>query len=263
MPDRCWGSHSTVSAWAATAACGAGSSWSRTTLDFERLGHLPVTALPGGTRALLEPWRNTWAQLHTQLGWERVESTWGTLELVDWLRQRPLPTLQKMLQRGLNSPPSSSAGRLFDAVAGALNLCRAGISYEGQAAIELENLALRAGRERGSYAMPLRDGSPTLGELWPALLDDLAGGVDPARIAARFHNGLAGAVIACARHWCAQRALDTVALSGGVMQNRTLFGKVEKGLQDAGLEVLSHHQVPANDGGIALGQALIGATHPA
>lgn len=230
---------------------------------FERLGHLPVTALPGGTRALLEPWRNTWAQLHAQLGWERVESIWGTLELVDWLRQRPLATLQQMLQRGLNSPPSSSAGRLFDAVAGALNLCRTGISYEGQAAIELENLALRAGRESGSYPMPLQDGSPTLGALWPALLDDLASGVEPARIAARFHNGLAEAVITCGRHWCERRALDTVALSGGVMQNRTLFGKVEQGLQDAGLEVLSHHQVPANDGGIALGQALVGATRSA
>jgi len=226
---------------------------------FERLAHLQPVPLPGGTRALLEPWRNTWAHLHTQLGWEQLVERWPSLELTDWLQTRPLQTLEQMLQRGINSPLSSSCGRLFDAVAGALDLRREQISYEGQAAIELENLARSAGNERAAYPFALKGDVIQVAAMWSVLLDDLAEGVDRARIAARFHNGLAAGIGACAVQLCEQQQLDSVALSGGVFQNRTLFAATQQYLNDRKLRVLSHRQVPSNDGGIALGQALIAA----
>lgn len=226
---------------------------------FERLAHLPPVPLPGGTRALLEPWRNTWAHLCTQIGWEQVCRRWPSLELTHWLQTRPLQTFEQMLHRGLNSPLSSSCGRLFDAVAAALGLRRERISYEGQAAIELEQLARRAGDEPLGYPLVMQDRVIQVAPMWSALLDDLAAGVDKARIAARFHNGLAAAICDCAGQLCTEQSLDTVALSGGVFQNRTLFAAVQQGLEDRQLRVLSHSRVPSNDGGIALGQALIGA----
>ena len=164
-----------------------------------------------------------------------------------------------MLHRGINSPLSSSCGRLFDAVAAALGLRRERISYEGQAAIELEQLAREAGDESVGYPLEMQNGVIQVAPMWNALLDDLAAGVDKARIAARFHNGLAAAICGCAGQLCAAQSLDTVALSGGVFQNRTLFAAVQQGLEDRQLQVLSHSRVPSNDGGIALGQALIGA----
>jgi len=226
---------------------------------FERLAHLQPVPLPGGTRALLEPWRNTWAHLYTQLGWQAVSRRWPTLELTAWLRQRPLQTLEAMLERGLNSPRSSSCGRLFDAVAGAAGICRQTISYEGQAAIELENAARRAPTERGAYPFVFSGPVLEVSVLWQALLDDLAAGVEVARIAARFHNGLAEGITGCAAALCAREGLDTVALSGGVFQNRTLFAAVHQTLAGRGLRVLSHARVPSNDGGISLGQAAVGA----
>jgi hydrogenase maturation protein HypF len=226
---------------------------------FERLAHLQPVPLPGGTRALLEPWRNTWAHLSTQIGWEQVCQRWPSLELTSWLQTRPLETFEQMLHRGLNSPLSSSCGRLFDAVAAALGLRRERISYEGQAAIELEQLAREAGDESVGYPLEMQNGVIQVAPMWNALLDDLAAGVDKARIAARFHNGLAAAICGCAGQLCAEQSLGTVALSGGVFQNRTLFAAVQQGLEDRQLQVLSHSRVPSNDGGIALGQALIGA----
>ncbi len=221
-----------------------------TYVDFERLAHLQPVPLPGGTRALLEPWRNTWAHLSTQIGWEKVCQRWPSLELTSWLQTRPLQTFEQMLHRELNSPLSSSCGRLFDAVAAALGLRRERISYEGQAAIELEQLARGAGDESVGYPLEMRDRAIQVAPMWTALLDDLAAGVDKARIAARFHNGLATAICDCAGQLCAEHSLDKVALSGGVFQNRTLFAAVQRGLQARQLQVLSHSQqlqIPLTD----------------
>jgi hydrogenase maturation protein HypF len=228
-------------------------------VGFERLAHLPAVALPGGTQAILEPWRNTWSQLYTGLGRDGVrEATIGT-ELGDWLQQRPLDTFAAMLERGINAPLSSSCGRLFDAVAGALGVCRERIHYEGQAAIELENLAASADAVDTPYPFALSDRLLETREMWLALLDDLRRGVDRRLIAARFHRGLAEGVTAITARLCVEQGLDTVALSGGVFQNRLLFGQIEQHLQDAGLTVLSHQRLPTNDGGISFGQALVGA----
>lgn len=227
--------------------------------QFERVGHLPAVPLPGGTKALIEPWRNTWAQLTTQMGWDEVTRRWGHLEAVRWLAEQPLQMLSTMTERQLNSPLSSGCGRLFDAVAGLLGICREHIAYEGQAAIELEVLAREARDEKAAYPIDLVSDDPTLAPLWHAMLDDLSDGTERRRIAARFHNGLGEAIVTAACHWAETHALSKVALSGGVFQNRSLFEHVDRALSGRGLTVLSHQQVPSNDGCIALGQALVGA----
>ena len=226
---------------------------------YRRLAHLPPVPLPGGTRALLEPWRNTWSQLHHQFGWAQVVERWDGLELIDWLQQRPVATFEQMLVRGMNSPLSSSCGRLFDAVAGALGIRRESINYEGQAAIELENLAAAAPNETHAYRFTLDRGLFKTDTMWETLLNDLAAGTETARIAARFHNGLAAGICDAAITLAREHSLDTVALSGGVFQNRTLFERAQRTLSSNGLKVLSHRQLPTNDGGISLGQALVAA----
>jgi len=245
---------------------------------FERLGHLAVAAMPGGTRAILEPWRNTVAQLHAHLGLDVFARDWADLELCQYLSGKPTAVITGMISKGLNAPSSSSCGRLFDAVAAAVGVCRDRVSYEGEAAIELE--ALVDGRppapRRGAscddepphgastsvagYPFAVRPGMPRVldpAPLWPALLADLRAGVDRGVIAARFHRGLADAVVALAAELAASRRVGMVALSGGVFQNRLLLEQVADGLRRRGLDVLQHRQVPANDGGLALGQAAI------
>jgi hydrogenase maturation protein HypF len=231
---------------------------------FERLAHLAPVPMPGGTRAILEPWRNTYAQLARAPGWERVRARYPDLGLTADLAARPLQTLDAMCARGLNSPLSSSCGRLFDAVAAAVGVAPERIDYEGQAAIALEALALRA-RDTPGEGYPFRlqeaavpwqlDPAP----MWDALLGDLQHGVAPADIAARFHAGLARAVAGLAARLAGRHAIDTVALSGGVLQNRVLFEAVVHALTASGLRVLTHRLVPANDGGLSLGQAAIAA----
>jgi hydrogenase maturation protein HypF len=232
---------------------------------WERLGHLCPVPMPGGVRAIREPWRNLYAQIATCLGWETFAATYPELELTRYLAAKPLPILDTMMARGLNSPLTSSCGRLFDAVAAALGLCRDGIAYEGQAAIELETLARMAGagEEGGAYPMGLAiardqwqlDPAP----MWAALLKDLASGREPGVMAARFHLGLAQGTADLATRIATARGLDSIALSGGVFQNKTLFEAIAWRLRQQGLRVLTHRQVPANDGGLSLGQAVVAA----
>jgi hydrogenase maturation protein HypF len=229
--------------------------------DFERVGHLAPTPMPGGTKAILEPWRNTWAHLATHIGWDRILERWRGLELIAWLQGQPLDMLATMAERSLNSPLASSAGRLFDAVAAALGIDRQSVTYEGQAAIELEALAARASRITGTYPFALRSAQDLLqldpGPMWEALLDDLVTGEPLERIAARFHQGLAAGVVEMATQLAQAQVTDTVALSGGVFQNRLLFEATAQGLRRAGVQVLTHRLVPTNDGGLSLGQAAV------
>ena len=229
---------------------------------YRRLAHLKPAPLPGGAKAMLEPWRNTYAHLAVHVGWERFLDRYADSELAAWLHGQPLEVLATMLARRLNAPASSSCGRLFDAVAGALDVSRAGVGYEGQAAIELEALAV-AGEAGYLFALvEAGDAEPLLldpAPMWRALLDDLDAGVARARIAGRFHAGLADAVAGLAARLATTQGTDRVALSGGVMQNRTLFEGLVERLHGHRLTVLAHRQVPANDGGLALGQAVIAA----
>ncbi|MGH2721183.1 MAG: carbamoyltransferase HypF, partial [Actinomycetota bacterium] len=161
-----------------------------------------------------------------------------------------------LARRGVNSLPASSAGRLFDAVA-ALVTGRRRANYEGQAAVELEQVADPA--ETAAYDCPVvADGGMLVldgVELVRAAAADLLAGASAGRVAAAFHNGFARALV----EWCvrlrAETGLTRVALSGGTFQNLLLLERVGAGLGDAGFEVLVHRRVPPNDGGIALGQA--------
>jgi hydrogenase maturation protein HypF len=231
---------------------------------YRRLAHLKPAPMPGGSKAILEPWRNTYAQLMSHIGWDAFLTAFPTLEITAFLERKPVSILAAMIERNLNTPLTSSCGRLFDAVAGALDVCRDSVTYEGQAAIELEALAVSSGESAPSgYNFTVdSDNNPVLIDpkpMWRMLLADLERGVAKPRIAARFHAGLAAAASDLAIHLARRYGSDTIALSGGVFQNKTLFEMVSKRLATAELSVLSHRRVPTNDGGLALGQAVVAA----
>ncbi|MCP4044315.1 MAG: carbamoyltransferase HypF, partial [Gammaproteobacteria bacterium] len=225
----------------------------------ERLAHFQPVPMLGGAQAIREPWRNTFAHLLETLGWERVAGEYPNLEIVRFLRGKPLATLRTMASRGLNSPPASSAGRLFDAVAAALGVCRESAGFEGQAAIELEALAAShfMGQVDFGYGFELRGDCLNWTPLWSALLKELGDGVALGIIAARFHHGVAAAVAETAGRLCGKHELPTVVLSGGVFQNRLLLERTTLLLRGRGLKVLSPLSTPANDGGLSFGQAVI------
>ncbi len=226
---------------------------------FERLAHFQPVAMPGGGQAMYEPWRNTFAHLSSALGWEQVAANYADLELIHFLNNKPLPTLQAMIERGLNSPKASSAGRLFDAVAATLGLCRARAGYEGQAAIELEALAANhfQAQSEFAYGYELQGKCVSWAPLWSSLLKDLSAKVAPGIVAARFHHCVASAVAETAVELCSRYGVETVVLSGGVFQNRLMLERCGELLRRQGLRLLSPIAIPANDGGLSLGQAVI------
>ncbi|MDJ0654101.1 MAG: carbamoyltransferase HypF [Xanthomonadales bacterium] len=230
---------------------------------FQRLGRFLPVAMPGGTRAILEPWRNAWAHLDAALGWDAVTERFGELDCIRFLQSMPLGNLARMVERKLNSPVASSCGRLFDAAAALLGVCPSSVAHEGQAAVELEALAsaARDPADRGYPVALSRQGMVTLtwAPLWSAFLGDLADGVSRPVIAARFHRGLADGVADLAVELCGQSRLTAVVLSGGVFQNRFLLEAVSSRIRGSRLEVLAPVAFPANDGGIALGQAVVAA----
>jgi hydrogenase maturation protein HypF len=233
----------------------------------QRVGTFKPVALLGGDAAAREPWRNTYAHLMAALGWEGFEATCASTELLAYLANKPRAVLDQMLAKPGLAPRASSVGRLFDAVAGAMGICRDRVAYEGEAAMRLEAMVTPEDMTEGSelnypFAIDrLGDGQglPCVEPLpmWQALLNDLSRGTPLARMAARFHRGLAQAVVRMATQLAAEHGVRTVALGGGVFQNRCLTEEVMAGLSQAGLEVLMPRQVPSNDGGLAWGQALI------
>ena len=230
--------------------------------DFRRLGHFMPMALLGGAQAMREPWRNTYAYLDGCIGWPEVTARYPHLDLVRLLQSRPLALLDRMKARGVNAPLAVSAGRLFDATAAALGIRPETISYEGQAAIELEALAQSEADEEAAYGFSVMDGHPAVLDwtpLWHDLLADLSRDIPPSVIAKRFHNTVAKAVAQLTRRLAEEHRTDTVVLSGGVFQNRLLLSRVSERLEAAGLAVLRPSLYPANDGGLALGQAAIAA----
>lgn len=233
--------------------------------DFERLAYFSPVPMPGGTQAMREPWRNTYAQLSTCIGWENILGEYGDLEITRFLKSKPLKTLDAMTKKCLNSPRSSSCGRLFDAVAAALGVCREVVTHEGQAAIELESLATPAFADEAGHAYAcdrIFDGTcQRLGwaPLWQDLLDDIQQGTEPDRIAARFHHGMIRAIADAVTDLGQKNNVQTVALGGGVFQNRLILEGVSASCSEAGFRVIHPEHVPANDGGIALGQAVIAA----
>ncbi len=237
----------------------------------ERVGTFKPVAMLGGEKAIYEPWRNTYAHLMSELGWDNLKINYAELALVRFLESKPLETFNTMLETNSNSPLASSCGRLFDAVAAALNICKESVSYEGQAAIELEALVdtdtLYNEDELLAYpfAIPNLDSNIPYIEplaMWQALLGDLILNTPTEVMAARFHKGLAKIIVTMVKKLTTtddERILNTIALSGGVFQNKILLEQVVMKLEQEDFNVLTHKLVPANDGGLALGQAAIGA----
>jgi hydrogenase maturation protein HypF len=230
---------------------------------FKRLARFAPVAMIGGAKAVRGPWRNAFAHLDQFIGWETVGARYPELDIVRVLNGKPIAALRRMVAGGINAPRASSAGRLFDAAAAMVGISTEATSYEGQAACELEALAARCiAREHDGYPTEVAPGPPATlqwAPLWEALLDDLARGVDRPVVAARFHRGVIAGLLAIARALIADHGVSTVVLTGGVFQNRLLLEGVYGGLSESGVDVLIPRAVPANDGGIALGQAFIAA----
>ncbi len=219
---------------------------------FERVGHLRPSLLAGGDAAVRSPARQALTRLREAgLAWDR------RLAPVSATTDEERRILATQLDRGLNVTPTTSMGRLFDAVA-SLSGVRHLVTYEGQAAIELEALVSDPGT---GYTVPIDDnGVWDTATLIGAVVGDVIAGTEPALIAARFHVALAETINRAAIRVRAETGLNRVGLSGGVFQNVVLGELAEQHLTASGFEVLTHRLVPPNDGGIALGQAAVAAT---
>ncbi len=241
---------------------------------YERLGAFKPVAMLGGAQAAREPWRNLYAHLTAEMGWTEFSMNFAELDVYADLSRRPRATLDAMQRNGVNSPKASSCGRLFDAVAAALDICRERQAYEGEAGARLEAIVdlevMARDDEESAYPFAIANlrgaGLPYIEPLamWRALLSDLIVKTPAPLMAARFHKGLARIIVAMTKKLARRDdeggpRYDTVALSGGCFQNRVLFEEVTRLLEQDDFTVLSHAQVPANDGGLALGQAAIGA----
>ncbi len=229
---------------------------------FERFAHLEYVPMPGGEAAVREPWRMAFAALRTA-GFDVVSSA----ALVG-ASEKEAQVLDRMMERGVNAPLTSSLGRLFDAAA-AVVLGRRMVDYEAQAAIELEGLAVDETDDPGSnlYGMELTAGDRPKrqparigpGPLWQALVRDLQAGVSKPRMSARFHAGVAAGFVRSAVLARAATGLERVALSGGCMHNRRLARLLRAGLEDEGFEVFQHRRISPGDGGLSYGQAAVAA----
>ncbi|MBN3958556.1 carbamoyltransferase HypF [Nostoc sp. NMS8] len=234
---------------------------------FKRLATFKPVAMPGGEQAIYQPWRNTYAQLLAANLWDDCEQKYTDLEIFKFLKNKPLKLLNQLIEKGINSPPASSVGRLFDAVAAAIGIYRDECSYEGQAAIALEAIvdvsSLNNDKETLIYPFNFSfsdriyyiDPRP----MWQALLDDLQQQIPQPVMATKFHQGLANAIVEMVKHLSQENLISQVALTGGVFQNCILLEQVTKRLEKLGIKVLTHSLVPANDGGLSLGQAVITA----
>jgi len=219
--------------------------------DYERVFHLEYMPLPGGDAAIRRPARIALAYLQAAgLEWS------PDLAPVAASSEEERSVLAGQLKNGINTIQTSSLGRLFDVVSALAGICQS-ISYEGQAAILLE--AAIDPDETGSYSLPLAEDLIAVKPLLKAVIDDIHAGVAPACIAARFHNGLTEMALAVCSTLKQQRGLNTVALSGGVWQNRKLLELTLQKLRAAGFEVLLHRRLPPNDGCISLGQVMVAA----
>jgi hydrogenase maturation protein HypF len=222
---------------------------------FERMAYLEYLPLPGGALAIKRPYRTAIGYL-LALG-IKLDQDLPPFKEIDDIE---MGIIKDQVEKKINTPLTSSAGRLFDAAA-ALTGVRGIIEYEAQAAIDLETCASRAPGETGSYpfSVTTQDGVSIikLHDLLAAIINDMRHDIGQAVIAARFHNTVARMILKLCQTISQETGLTGVALSGGVFQNRRLFKKATALLESAGLTVYTHHRVPCNDGGISLGQVAI------
>ncbi|MCL2335441.1 MAG: carbamoyltransferase HypF [Endomicrobia bacterium] len=212
---------------------------------FSRIAHFDYFALPGGDICVKEIWRVAVSLLQKHNLLHR---------LPEHIKKYPYKTAAKMVESGINSPLTSSAGRLFDAVA-ALTGVKSEASFEAEAAVALEAAAVRT--ERGIYEFSDNNGVITLSGIIESVLNDIESGVSAGKISARFHNTLAEIIIRLALKYSKQYDAKAVLLSGGVFQNTFLLEKALADLRLKGSKAYFNSEVPINDGGLCLGQAYI------
>jgi hydrogenase maturation protein HypF len=223
--------------------------------DFERFAHLKAVPMPGGAAAVRRPARMALGLLS---GLDRgLLDHPGLIHLHSGLATDELTTILAMADQGINSPLTSSMGRLFDSVA-AITGIRSDALYEGQPAIELEAAADPG--EAGSYHFDLSGPSTVVIDPLPviaALLEDLAAGVSVSAVSARFHNGVVAMTVEVATRAAKKSGVRHVVLSGGVMMNRLLLAGIVRGIEAAGLTPLLPRALPVNDGAVSFGQAVV------
>ncbi|UCD10016.1 MAG: carbamoyltransferase HypF [Dehalococcoidales bacterium] len=226
--------------------------------DFRRMVHFEYLPLPGGEAAIKNPYRITAGYLVALMGEDVLQQE---LPFRKHMTEEQVRMIVEQVKKNINAPLTSSCGRLFDAVSSLLGI-RGEVSYEAQAAIEMEMLAYDEPDESGVYPYSYTDNQEglriiRLGDLFSAILTDLHSDTTQAKIAVRFHNTVA----AITNNLCKVISDDTgirdIALSGGVFQNRLLLRKTVEMLKVSGFRVLTHRQVPTNDGGISLGQVVV------
>jgi hydrogenase maturation protein HypF len=226
--------------------------------DFERAAHFEYVPLPGGEAAIREPWRMAVSFLAHHFGREFLKVD---IPFVRQLKRPKVDLLLRVMEQGVNSPLTSSCGRLFDAVAALIGI-RQQVNYEAQAAIELE-MTISASADETGYPLELvPDGDSWIigtRPLFAALLDDLSRNVPVGGISWRFHNGLVEGFVQLATLLRKKTALNRVCLSGGTFHNFYLSHRLEARLSEAGFEVFTQKEVPSGDGGLSLGQALVAA----
>ncbi|HXG90482.1 MAG TPA: carbamoyltransferase HypF [Vicinamibacterales bacterium] len=219
----------------------------------ERMAYLRPVAMPGGEQAIREPWRMALAHL--------LDAAQDIGELQQRHGSDKVRILEQMIERGLNAPMTSSAGRLFDAIA-AIAGVRDAVSFEGQAAMQLEWLAAGVPIS-GTYDTAIDErGSGLCIDTRPiiaAAARDASQGSSPAQIARRFHSTMTSVVVAVTSRLREMTGIDRVVLTGGVFQNALLATECDEQLQQSGFRVYQHHLVPPNDGGISLGQLAVAA----
>ncbi|MBM4432553.1 MAG: carbamoyltransferase HypF [Chloroflexi bacterium] len=226
--------------------------------SFKRVGHLEYVSLPGGAVAIKKPYRMALSYLYKFFG---EDFSLNSLPFTK-VSKTELDIIKQQIKRGLNSPLTSSAGRLFDAVS-AISGVRQEIGYEAQAAIELEMMAPdKTGKiEVGSYPFSIIESEKNrivkLGDLISAVVQDVSSEVPVPQISLKFHNTVAEMMVKMCQLIAQDTGINRVALSGGVFQNRLLLKLAKSSLQKEGFDVLIHRLVPCNDGGISLGQAVI------
>ena len=225
--------------------------------QFRRMGHIQYVSMPGGTAAILRPYRMALSYLYTLLGETALGGDWPCLERAAGVE---IDLIKKQIEMGINAPITSSVGRLFDGVSALIGV-RERVEYEAQAAIELEMVACDEIDPDEAYPFEITDENGLkiicLSGVFRGILGDLSHGITQAEISARFHNTVARMITEMCEVLAESTGIRTVALSGGVFQNRLLLRLAKVYLERSGLDVYTHGEVPCNDGGVSLGQAVV------
>jgi hydrogenase maturation protein HypF len=222
---------------------------------YSRVGHLKYCSLPGGDKAIVEPWRMAYSYLYSIYGSKAKKIE---IDFNRRIENKKLLIIEKMIDQKINSTLTSSCGRLFDAISSLLGI-RDEVSYEGQAAMELESLCTVRIKERYRFSI-YKEGESFIidpQEIFIEVINDLKKGIDKRVIAVKFHNTVAEFTVDLCGRIRKKSSINKVALSGGVFQNRYLTEKIISLLKKDDFQVYIQRKVPSNDGGISLGQAVV------